>query len=283
MRKILNSRIWTTAQTERKRQKCLGWVSGVLLAIALVALFDGLLAQMRTGTNELNILPGQGITLSGPAVLKNPLNSDVLARFNPADAPLSFELEGFFTGYWFGNGMWRGQVRAAKEAGEGSFSLRIAFRGASAQTAQNYVFNVYENAEAMREASLSIFRRWFNINPFLLAATCGILGILTGLATYFFGRRYALCLATLGLAEIARASEADGGIWCLSPRNVAPLPGNVRMILDTDGSLIGEARCGEWHKGRLHLTMLDGNHVPAGALVCLTPPAVSGYEMENRP
>lgn len=271
MRALPENPSWGLVRSLRKRQKLAGRAAGILLLVALLALFDGLAAQMRAGPNELNLLPGESLSISGPAVLKNPLNSDIIAAFRPADAPLAFNFEGFFTGYWFGNGMWRGQVAAPLGAEPGAYGLRIAFRGASAKTAQNYTFKVYENREAMRAASLSFITRLSGANPFILAAVCGACGILCGMATYYFGRRYARNLDRLGLAEIYRVDETDGGVWCLSPLPLAPRPGASRLVLDEAGERLGEARAEEWRKGKLRLTMLDGPVARAGALVCLSP------------
>ena len=259
---------WRAAQGARRRQHVFGLVSGILFAIALAALLDGLIAQMRQGSGELEFLPGQVLTVSGPAVLKNPLASDLVARFTPAGAPFVFDLEGFYTGYWFGNGMWRGIIRALPEAESGAYALRISFRGASARTAQTYGLKLYADAAAMRAASLSVIRRYLDVNPFILAAFCGLAGIACGIATYFFGSQYAGRLAALGLAEIYAVDKKTGSICCLAPGGRAPAPGSGRQVLDSGGNVLGEARTLSWKKGRLWLEFAGADRLPAGALVC---------------
>lgn len=277
MRSRFDPRLWRSAAQARARQHGLGLISGVLLAVALMGLFDGLLAEMRAGANQLELLPGEAATISGPSALKNPVNSDIVARFTPPDAPLRFTLEGFFTGYWFGNGMWRGEIRADPEAAPGSYGLRVSFRGALGQAAQNYTLVIREDAVAQRAGSLSFLRRWFGVNPFLLAAFCGGLGVLLGAATYAFGRRHARLLAAMGCSEIYRMGCADGTcrIWCLAAGPLAPRPGTVRMVLDPAGTIIGEARVEQLRKGSLELTLLDAEALPPGSLVCLRPPSVA--------
>ena len=259
-------------------------VSGLLLAVALLGLFDGLLAEMRGGSNRLELLPGESVTISGPAALRNPIASDLVARFSPPGAPLRFTLEGFFTGYWFGNGMWRGEVTAEPGAAPGSYGLRVSFRGAPGQAPQVYTLDIREDAAARRAASLSFLRRWLDVNPFLLAAVCGLAGIALGIATYAFGRRHVRLLAAMGCSEIYRASADDGAcrIWCLAAGALAPRPGTVRMVLDGEGVLIGEARVEGWRKGSLELTLLDGGAPPQGALVCLRPPSTAGGAASGR-
>lgn len=275
MRSLLQNPLWGEAKINRQYQRLFGRIAGLFLAIALISLFDGLIAQMRAGSNELELLPGQSLTLSGPSALKNPVTSDLKYQFSPHDAPIKFELEGFFTGYWFGNGMWRGQLSALPEAEPGHYDLAISFRGASAQSAQKYIIQIFADSSAMQAGSLSLIRRYLGINPFILAAGCGGLGIFCGIFTYWFGRRFANFLYRLGLAEIY-ASEGSQ-LWCLAPKNLAPQPGNVRMVLNANGQLFGEARADFWQKGKLKLTLLDGGEAPAGALICLRHPGDANY------
>ena len=273
MRELLHSSIWLSAKRCRKWQRLSGCVAAFCLGVALLALFDGLIAQMRGGTNELEFLQGQEMLLSGPAALKNPLASDVIIRFEPPDAPFIFELEGFYTGYWFGNGMWRGKISAGQNAEPGHYSLRIAFRGAPAQSAQNFILLVFGSESAMQAASRTLIRRITGINPFILAAFCGACGIAFGVITYWFGRRFDLGLKALGLSQIYASQGAD--IWCLAPPDLAPIRGNARMVLDGEGRICGEARAGQWQKGKLKLTLMDGCAPPQAALVCLRHPKPS--------
>lgn len=271
MRSLRQNPLWQKARQTRSYQRALGRISGIFLAIALVALFDGLIAQMRVGNNELELLPGESITVSGPAALKNPLASDVRSIFTPKDAPLGFELEGFFTGYWFGSGMWRGKIIAREDAAPGKYELRISFKGASAANAQKYLLTVYGDAHAMRKASLSLLRRFFAINPFWLAACAGIIGVLCGAFTYFFGRRFVASLQTLGLSEIYAHNGAE--IWCLAPQSLIPHHSNSRIVLNENGELYCEARVLNWQKGKLHLKLLDQDYAPENGFICLRHPA----------
>lgn len=272
MRALLQNPLWHQATRVRLWQQLVGRISGFLLTIALIALFDGLLAEMRSGHQQLNLLPGETVTVSGPVALKNPLHSDLVARFAPDSSSLRFQLEGFFTGYWFGSGMWRGQIEAAPDAEPGRFFLRISFRGASVQNAQQYELNVYANAHAMQAASLSFICRFTGINPFLLAVYCGVCGIILGIVTYCFGRQFTRLLHTLGLVQIYSHNTADAVIHCLVPKDMAPPPGNDRMILTGDGTVVGEARVISWQKGKLKLKLLEQSAPPPNGLVCLKHP-----------
>lgn len=272
MRSLLENPLWHDAKKSRARQRLAGWTSGIFLAIALVALFDGLIAQMRKGPDELELLPGGSVTVSGPVPIRNPLSGDLAARFTPEDAPLAFALEGYFTGYWFGSGMWRGTIQASAAARPGHYALSISFRGAPGQGAQKYRIRIFANQAALRIASYSFLNRWLEANPFILAAACGGTGLAAGLLTYWFGRRFYSELQRLGLAEIYAAEQERCIVWCLAPKNLAPRPGIARLVLDRDGHVFGEARSVAWHKGRLQLEIMDERKIPGGALVCLRHP-----------
>lgn len=273
MRALLENPLWHKALAERKWQRFFGAVSGIFLAVALLSLLDGIIAQMREGQNLIQLLPGQEITLSGPCALKQPLERDLIVRFTPADAPLTFTFDGFFSGYWFGNGMWRARISAAENANPGKFSLQVSFRGASATTAQGYQLEIFANASVLQAASLSQLQRHLGINPFVLAGWTGLIGVICGSVTYIFGRLYHGRLRELGLSEICAADPRNSLIWCLVPPDMSPHSGFDRMVLDASGHVIAEARTLEWKRGRLQLALLDRCSTPPGALVCLRHPS----------
>ena len=221
------------------------------MSVALLALFDGLIAEMRSGSNESRLLAGSSIVLSGPSALKNPVDSDLVARFVPPDSPLSFEMEGFFAGHWFGNGMWRGKVNVQKDAPPGMYTLVVSFKGASAQSAQRYKLIVYDTPEAAREDSYSILRRALDINSFELAACAGGAGIAFGLATWFFGRRYILALLSLGLAQAY--PMGTGAYFCFCSKKRAPTAGARSALFGENGDFLRDATVGDWSKGKLEI------------------------------
>lgn len=156
----LDQKLWQASRKTRSRQRVFGWFSAFLLAVALIGLIDGLLAQMRTGSDFLELLPGDAVVLSGPLPLKNPVTGDLQAQFLPDTAPLHFQLDEFFAGYWFGNGMWRGTVAAEPLAEQGSYALRVRFRGAAPSTVQRFNVRVWEDKAARRAGSASFIHRF---------------------------------------------------------------------------------------------------------------------------
>ena len=63
----------------------------------------------------------------------------------------------FYTGYWFGNGMWARQNNVQQGCrSPGEYHLRVFFEGGR-QGAQNYDLRVFEDAAGMRAASFPIY------------------------------------------------------------------------------------------------------------------------------
>ena len=172
------SAAWRDYGRLRGYQRRLGVCCAVFLALALLALLDGAQGLMRAGAGVLDLVPGQGLEISGPAALKNPVDSDLQAVFTPSVPDLTFRLEGFFTGYWMGNGMWRAAVAAGPSTEPGRYDLLVRFRGAPPSTEQHLTVQVYADARSLRAASLSLLQRLLGWNPFILAASlCPVLQV----------------------------------------------------------------------------------------------------------
>lgn len=291
MGEFIRSQGWRNCLQIRARQRYWGVLCALLLGFALLGMLDGLQGLARSGADVIEVLPGGSVSISGPLTIKNPVNSDLKAQFTPENPTLFYELEGFFAGYWFGNGMWRGSVRADEVAEPGSYSLKISFRGAPASTMQHYTVTVYAGEEAMRAASTSYLRRFTGYNPFVLAAGCCGLALLGGVAVFRLGSRYIRQLTTLGCGEIVRVQQHANGaeqaqpghIWCLLYGLRAPAKGTPCAVYDAQGRPLGTARAEEAKNGTLELNFdasaspatdagATDNAVRPGCLVQLRPP-----------
>lgn len=196
---------WLLYSSARTRQRMAGLFAAVLLILAMVILVDGLFARMRGGGSyRLEMIAGTSEPVSGPMGSAPAVESDMRAFPIPMDAPVSFEFQGFFTSYWFGTGMWRGLVHVSETAPSGTYGLAVGIEGQPSSTFQTYTISVARDEREQYSNALSLVRRWTGFNPFWLAGTFGILGIGTGLASFFLGRRQNALLRDLGLAEIVR-------------------------------------------------------------------------------
>lgn len=261
--------LWNNAIGNRKFQHLCGSLSAFFFALALFSLLDGLQAKMRAGPEELDILPGEELLISGPCPVKNPVNNDLQIRWSPKDPPIAFNLEGFYTGYWFGSGMWRGKLLAQNDADTGTYNLYISFRGAPAQTLQSYTIKLYKNKGARQSASRSIIYFLLALNPFLLAPTLAICALFAGILTYIFGMRYKALLQNLDLVEIYRIDESVNLLWCLVAKKNAPPPGSICNLVTANGSIFGSAKVEGWQKGKLSLIYKGDVRPSTNDLVCL--------------
>lgn len=280
MNDLNNNPLWPALRKNRKYQKFFGLISAVLFTLALIALVDGLQSKMRSGPDELRLVAGTTESVAGPSALKNPVPSDLVARFTPTDAPLEFRLDNFFPGYWFGGGMWRGQIVVPATLAPGRYGLSVSFKGAAGQSPMNYVLYVYASRAELRAASLSLFYRYLNLNPFILASSLGGAGIFFGLITWFFGRRYILGLLSLEILQAFPGPDSEL-LWCHCPKKYAPAIGAKLAIYSADGKFLSAARAIELRKGKL--VARSANPLPAAGVYLAalrTPPSVADAARE---
>ena len=287
---FVNSRGWQSCLQTRMRQRFWGAICAMLMGFVMLGMLDGLQGLARSGADVIEVIPGYSVPISGPLTIKNPVNSDLKAQFTPQSTALVYDLEGFFAGYWFGNGMWRASVRADVAAQPGDYTLKVVFRGAPASTTQNYKITVYADEAAMRAASTSYLRRITGYNPFVLAAGCCGLALLVGVVVYRLGCSYIRQLTSLGCGEIVRVQHEAGNdqqphpghIWCLLYGLRAPASGTLCAVYDPQGVHLGNARAADANKGTLELNF-DSFTSPAADAGAASSAVRSGCLVQLRP
>ena len=265
---------WQGWRRLRSFQNLFGRLSAVCMFLAALALFDGLQGIMRTGTEQIDLIPGESEAVSGSCPFKNPVVSDVHVNLRTAEAPLRFALEGFFVGYWVGNGLWRGQVVADAGTPPGTWRMRVNFRGASMPPGVGeYAVRVFSDAAERQAASPSFIRRYFGVNAFWPFAVLLGAGVALGLATYLFGRRIFRILARMSLCEIFRTSPAGAApfmVWCVALNGSWLRPGDRFPVYSPEGERTGRAVIRGMEKMTVQLEMEEGE-AAVGCLVDLEP------------
>ena len=180
---------WQALPALKERQRRTGLLAALVLGLAVLVLVDGLQALMRAGSYHLDIVAGQGTMLSGPIGIDKPRDSDLLVSVTPEGAPLSFRLDGFFASYWFGNGMWRGEIVAEQGATPGTYALSVRVRGTPASATQRYEVTVWSDAASQRQGAYSLTVSLLGFNPFWLSGILACIGIVPGLLSFLSGRR----------------------------------------------------------------------------------------------
>lgn len=237
--------LWQRLPSLKERQRRTGLLAALVLGLAVFVLVDGLQALMRSGSYHLDIVAGQGTMLSGPIGIDKPRDSDLLVFVSPEGAPVCFRLDGFFASYWFGNGMWRGEIVAEPGATPGTYGLSVRVRGTPASATQRYEVTVWSDAASLRQGAYSLTVSLLGFNPFWLSGILACIGVVPGLFSFLAGRRIVRLLWYAGFSEVFRiAPRPDGGLtlWCSGSKKEGPAEGTLCEVVDAEGRSLGKAR-----------------------------------------
>lgn len=178
-----------------------GKICTVFSLLLFFSVMDGIVALFRHPPNLLDVLPGESRDISG--YLRTETSDLRTLHFESGSELVDVSFLEVGKGYWLGGNTWRGQVSVDKNVPPGDIPVTIRQVGdPSGKPLMVYLVRVYGDAEAMREASKSIIRRYWNISPWLLMAGM-VPAVLLGLsANYLLSTRRDQLLAEVGEAEI---------------------------------------------------------------------------------
>ncbi|MCR4666406.1 MAG: hypothetical protein K5657_03830 [Desulfovibrio sp.] len=262
---------WSLWQNRRRRQSLVGKISAFFFLCAALALLDGLQTLVRTDASEIWLIAGNSEGVSGACPFQNPVQSDIEATFMPKDAPVSFELEGFFSGYLIGNGMWRGTVSASSNATTQDCSLTVSFRGMT--EGQRFRLRLFASPEDREHASPSFILRFFGLEPFIAAAFLAGTAFLFGFVSFLLGRANLSLLQDLGHAEVFRTASVEPEevrLWCSANGRTDLRPGQILSVLNGSGESLCEGVVKHVEKNVLCLSVPVGIPVHPGCLVDLS-------------
>lgn len=265
--------------------KVSGWVALLLFLCGFAALVDGLITEMRLGPNRLDVLPASTLPLSGPIPIKDATKEDFAVEGSSSSNEVEIKLDDFFSSYWFGSGMWRGQLVVGEKPGIGDYFFIVRFRGAPEKSAQFYHVAVWENATAMRKASFSFVMRTFGVSPFWTAGFIIPLGLIAGFINFIFGRIWVKNLNKSGIAEVFKVVRPKGAekievAFGLGAEHGMQI-GQEFMIFQPYGSFIGQGQV-ELLEPKYSAVMLPANcnKVTSG---CVAIPAdYTGLQKEEK-
>ncbi len=207
---LLETGDWKLYSQGRARQRRAGLLAAVLLVLSFTVLVDGLVSRMIGGGSfRLEMLAGTSEPVSGPMGATTPSAEDMRAFPIPADAPIDFEFDGFFSSYWFGTGMWRGTVHVSETAESGVYAMAVGLATQPAASFQTYTISVARSQEEQDRQSLSLVRRYTGWNAFYLAVLFGVAGLGFAAGCICLGIRCNRLLRDMGLAEVFKV-RPDG-------------------------------------------------------------------------
>lgn len=262
---IVAERVW-------RMQRLSGRVAMVLLTLALLCLFDGLRGGFLGSSGQIRLIPGERYLLSGPMPPKTDRIEDFVIEGVPVDGALRLVAEGVFTGFMFGGGMWRGYLDADMRAVPGNYEIRVRDRfGEKQNPALVFSVRVFAGPEDRRAASPSMVTRWFAVDPRLLAACLGALGILVGCGNFLLGRKWHSELVAHGCGEVFRMKTVDGRAEVTAdmggPCDI-PAGATFRFSHPLRGD-VGYGTVVSCEKGHVTLYVANNAQVRPGDIACL--------------
>ncbi len=200
---IRAERIW-------KLQRLTGFVAMVLLGLALLCVFDGLRDGFLGSSGQIRLISGEQYLLSGPLPPKTDRIEDFIIEGAAADGSVRLVPIGIFTGFMFGGGMWRGHLDVDTHAKAGSYEIRVRDRfGEKQNPALIFNVRVFADAQERQASSPSVVMRWISLDPRIVAACLGVLGILVGCTNFLLGRKWHSLLVEHGCGEVYRFKVVD--------------------------------------------------------------------------
>ncbi len=101
-----------------------GKISACIFLVAALAVVDGLQTLIRHEFNEISIVPGETLAITG-MMPQNATSHSELAVEMEGLAGISFEPTEAFKGFWMGGNMWRANLKADAKAAPGKGTLTV--------------------------------------------------------------------------------------------------------------------------------------------------------------
>lgn len=216
-----------------------GKICTVFSFLLFFSVLDGIVALFRHPSNLLYMLPGESRDISG--YLRTETSDLNSLGFESGSELVKVSFLELGKGYWLGGNTWRGQVSVDRGFPAGDTTVTIRQVGdSSGKPLVVYQVRVFRNAEAMREASMSLIRRYGSISPWMLMAAMVPAVFLGLLVNYLLSTRRDQLLAELGEAEIYHVLRVADG-WQASfglGRDHGLEPGTRLTVLDKDGGAV---------------------------------------------
>lgn len=188
--------------------------------IALSGIFDGLISSYLMPANNMDMIRGRSMEMIGK-VYGNVTSVNDLSFTSDSPELMLFLDNKLFSGYWLGDGMWRGELKADSSLRPGRYQIKINFHDLSnikpdarkkVEKLSTYTVNVYSDAKALRMADLSLIKRFTGISPWLISIFFFPIVLISGGLIFIISGKLDTDMAQNGLAEIYRVSKHDSGL-----------------------------------------------------------------------
>lgn len=259
-------------------QKISGTCAMVLFLCALAAFVDAMIGGLAGNSGTIELIPGERFQISGPMPQKTEALADFVIEGQPEDGAVQLRPEAIFSGYWFGGSMWRGVIVATASPQVDTVIIRVRDRfGEKQNPALVFTIRVYPDAASKQANSPSFLMRRSGINPFYFAVVFALAGILSGAATYYFGRLWANYLGEHLCGEIYMLKKGENGAEATcdltSSRQMAS--GTFCTLYRRSGEMVGTAQILEQLPRSIRLSIDNDTSVKIGDIACLQPSSSS--------
>lgn len=197
----------------------LGKICVVAGLLAFSSVFDGLVSSYRKPANSLDVVAGSTVDINGRLYGSAKAVSDLSYTISDPGLKLEFD-HNLYSGFWFGEGMWRGKISAPQDMGSGSYIIKMKYPDVNNikpkdlkkfQKLSTYTINVHEDRNAMHAASLSFLTRISGVSPWIVFGFFFPLLLVGGAINYRISTILEILMAKNGQAEIYRISRVEKG------------------------------------------------------------------------
>lgn len=218
--------------------------------IAIIGIFDTLISSYRKSANDIDMITGRSFEIVGKVYGNTTSSHDIIFKSDYPGLTLSLG-EKLFSGYWLGEGMWRGELKADSSLPPGKYNIKILFRDLSnikpdklekLEKLCTYTVNVYSDAKALRQSDLSFIKRFTGMSPWSISIAFLPIILIAGGLVFIVSGRIDDNMAKKGFAEIYRVSKHDRGfeIFFGLGKNHGLEVGEKMNLLDQSGEIITE-------------------------------------------
>ncbi|KJR43233.1 hypothetical protein MCHI_000871 [Candidatus Magnetoovum chiemensis] len=232
-----------------KNRAVLGRICIAASIIAIIGVFDGLASTYRKPANSIDMIIGRSLEMIGKIYWDVKSINDISVKSDSPNLTLTFD-EKLFSGYWLGEGMWRGVLKADSYLKPGKYHIQVVFNdllnikeSSKKEQSKNsntedkesdikisdkkikesdikkieqlstYTVNVYSDAKTLRESELSLIKRFTGISPWYFSIVFLPIVLISGGLIFIISGKIDIEMAKYGFAEIYRVSR-----HAISPR-----------------------------------------------------------------
>lgn len=215
-------------------------------------MLDGLQALMRADFNQVDVVVGRNVPVSGAMPLDAKDHTQIRSSIE-GNADLHFKALTSFKGFWFGVPMWRGELEAGLAAAPGRALLTIHDMVPAKNVDKNatimvqnptqiYSVNVWSTERELQAAHLSLGRRLTGYSGLVLAGCAALAAIGLGVLHSFRYHRVQRALAArriFFLLTVFKCAEGFRAAFSPEGREKELRAGQDVELIDMRGRVLG--------------------------------------------